>query len=211
MALDTCSDCGGSVSPAAFVCPHCGRPRSLDAQGAVRPRHWELGTVIAALIGLLALGVSGYTAWIQREQVRAQVWPHLLIGYSDPERELVVFNKGVGPALVRSVEITVDGKPQQNWTGVFHALGMQVSGDWQHSTLAGNVLSPEEKMVFMSLPTQAQYQQFRTLAGAHLQMHVCFCSTLGDCWMQRRRQTSWLPVEAVAACPSVAPAAAFHD
>lgn len=112
MALDKCSDCGGEISDAAFVCPHCGRPMLQSAHGARRRREWELGAIIAALIGLLALFVSGYTAFVQREQVRAQVWPHLLIGYSDPARELAVLNKGVGPALVKSVEITVDGKPQ---------------------------------------------------------------------------------------------------
>jgi hypothetical protein len=33
--------------------------------------------VIAAGIGLLALLVAGYTAYLQRQQVRAQVWPRV--------------------------------------------------------------------------------------------------------------------------------------
>ena len=33
--------------------------------------------VIATIVGLLALCVSGYTAYMQRQQVRAAVWPIL--------------------------------------------------------------------------------------------------------------------------------------
>ena len=41
-------------------------------------RDWDgLAAVIAAFVGLLALLVSGYTAYLQRQQVRAQVWPYL--------------------------------------------------------------------------------------------------------------------------------------
>jgi hypothetical protein len=34
-------------------------------------------TVIATLIGLLAVSVAAYTAYMQRQQVRAAVWPIL--------------------------------------------------------------------------------------------------------------------------------------
>jgi len=45
-----------------------------------RRRDWNgVSAVIAALIMLPALCVSGYTAWLQRQQVRAQVWPRLLL------------------------------------------------------------------------------------------------------------------------------------
>jgi hypothetical protein len=33
--------------------------------------------VIATLVGFCVLCVSGYTAWVQRQQVRAAVWPIL--------------------------------------------------------------------------------------------------------------------------------------
>src|SRR3569832_1502017 len=88
-------------------------------------RDWDaFAAVIAALIGLLALCVSGYTAYLQRQQVRAQVWPYLEPGMSGNKRELIVFNKGVGPAIVEGVQVFVDGKPQHNWSEVFSALGL---------------------------------------------------------------------------------------
>jgi len=63
------------------------------AAGAFRPE-----TVIASLIGALALVVSAYTAYVQRQQVRAQVWP--VIEYytgNQPKLRLWLANKGVGP------------------------------------------------------------------------------------------------------------------
>ncbi len=108
------------------------RMSSADAPqttNGARARNWDaLAALIAALIGVLALLVSGYTAYIQRQQVRAQVWPYLLVGNYDPERAIGVLNKGVGPAIVGSVQVFVDGKPQRTWKQVFAALGLPDRG-----------------------------------------------------------------------------------
>ena len=57
-------------------------------------RNWDgVAAIVAALIGFLALLVSGYTAYIQRQQVRAQVWPYLLIGYADFDRSIIDPNR----------------------------------------------------------------------------------------------------------------------
>src|SRR3569833_993373 len=67
------------------------RALELLAERAAAPagkpgRDWDaLAAVIASFIGLLALAVSGYTAYVQREQLRAQVWPRLEIDYSSSD------------------------------------------------------------------------------------------------------------------------------
>jgi hypothetical protein len=69
-------------------------------------------TAVAPLIAVLAVAVSAYTAYLQRQQVRAQVWPVLEYGTgNEPELRLWLANKGVGPALIRHVMVTVDDKP----------------------------------------------------------------------------------------------------
>lgn len=62
-----------------------------------------LAAVIAALVGFLALLVSAYTAYIQRQQTRALVWPRLLAGNRPADRLMVIYDKGIGPAIIRSV------------------------------------------------------------------------------------------------------------
>ena len=70
----------------------------------------RLDAIVATFVGVLALGVSGYTAYIQRQQVRAQVWPYLEVGYSNvPTLRMTLVNKGAGPAIVKNVIIRVDG------------------------------------------------------------------------------------------------------
>src|ERR1700739_2499017 len=80
-------------------------------------------TLIATLIGLLAVAVAAYTAYIQRQQVRAQVWPILEFNTGNaPKINFWVANKGSGPALIRHVVITLDGNPVPDWNVVLRTL-----------------------------------------------------------------------------------------
>jgi hypothetical protein len=72
--------------------------------------------VIATFVGLCALCVSAYTAYIQRQQVRAAVWPILEFDSSNaPDIHFNLANKGVGPVIIRHVIVKVDGQPVRNW------------------------------------------------------------------------------------------------
>jgi hypothetical protein len=198
VALIQCVDCGVEVSDQADACLNCGRRNTAQATHQQRGDR-GFGTIVASLIGLLALLVSGYTAWVQRQQVRAQVWPNIVVGYSDEDRLLAVMNKGVGPALVRSVQVLVDGKPQPNWRHVFDALGLPAVV-WRQSALNANVLAPNEQLKFMSIESPADYAQFRQAAGSRFDLHICFCSTLNECWLHSGQNVTTARVEERAAC-----------
>ena len=49
--------------------------------------------IIATFVGLCALCVSGYTAYMQRQQVRAAVWPILQFGSSNGPIQFTLDNK----------------------------------------------------------------------------------------------------------------------
>lgn len=151
---------------------------------------WDaLAAIIAALIGLLSLVVAGYTAYVQRytaniqmEQVRAQVWPWLVAGNNDNNYSVEVYNKGVGPAIVRSAQVFVDGQPQPDWQHVLKALGT-VPHQYSQSTLNPNVLTPGETVPVIKFSDADEYQRFRAAAVTHLTLiKICYCSTLGECW-----------------------------
>lgn len=171
-----------------------------------RARRWDaLAAVVAALIGFLALLVSGYTAYVQRQQVSAQVWPFLLIGYADPDRSIIVLNKGVGPAQVRAVQVTVDDKPQRNWNEVLRALDLNPNMDkLQRSTISGNVMTPGERIEIVQLPDADSYERFRVAAQTRVKINICYCSTLGECWLRDRkaRDQTTTPVEVCPAWPA---------
>src|SRR5690625_446630 len=108
----------------------------------------RLAAFVAALVGMLALLVAAYTAWIQRQQVRAEVWPSLLWMTMDSESRYVWMNKGMGAALVNSVEVMVDDLPVSSWNDVFHALQFEPAESGT-STLADNVLAPGETLPWL--------------------------------------------------------------
>ncbi|MGH8172360.1 MAG: hypothetical protein ACREPX_04390 [Rhodanobacteraceae bacterium] len=161
----------------------------MDEAAAVpRRRSWDAwAAIVASLIGLLALGVSGYTAYVQRQQVRAQVWPWLVAGNEDNDHSVAVYNKGVGPAIVRSVQIFVDGRPQTDWDTVLDALGIGRPHEYEQATINPNVLSPGEHVTMIRFSDDAVWKTFRKTAVERMAMDICFCSTLDECWMYSDR------------------------
>ena len=169
---------------------------------ALRRRSWDgVAAVIAALVGLLALCVSGYTAYLQRQQVRAQVWPYLEPGMSSSKREITLFNKGVGPALIRNVQVLVDGKPQRNWKAAFAALGLDYDHHIPYSTINGVVISGNDHIDQLAFPTNEDFNLFAHQIS-RIEMKVCYCSSLGECWLFDDAAPSSLTHQPVAQCPA---------
>ena len=181
-------------------------------------RRWDaLGVVVASLVGLLALVVAGYTAYIQREQVRAQVWPYLIAGNNDLTQSLVVNNKGVGPAIVRGVQVWIDGKPQTDWNRVLATLRLPPHRFIQ-TTLNHYVLSPGEELQIIHFPEQDLWQRFHAAAAGRMAIDICFCSTLDECWTSGNKNLVGpttmrllLQVRPGDQCPRLPPADTFNN
>ncbi|MGA9341543.1 MAG: hypothetical protein WBV61_04350 [Rhodanobacteraceae bacterium] len=179
---------------------------------------WDRVTAIAAIvIGLVAVAVAAYTAVVQREQVRAQVWPYLISGNDDLTQSLTVNNKGVGPAIVRSVQLRINGKPQTDWNHALAALGLPPHHFIQ-STINYDVLSPGEELQVIRFPDQGLWQRFGSAASDRLAMDICFCSTLGECWVSSNNNLIGPPsmslqlrVKPVDQCPRLPPAEIFNN
>ena len=152
--------------------------------------------VIATFVGFLALCVSGYTAYMQRQQVRAAVWPILEFNSSNaPDIHFTLANKGVGPALIRQVIMKVDGQPVRNWKEMLEKL----LGPGEHlgseSDINGHVFAAGESMtVFTPRDPENNPLNFDKSNPLWVQMNkdrfrvtaeICYCSTLGECWTLR--------------------------
>ena len=74
--------------------------------------------IIATFVGFCALCVSGYTAYMQRQQVRGAVWPILQFDSSNGPIRFTLANKGVGPAIIKHVIVKVDDQPVKDWAEV---------------------------------------------------------------------------------------------
>ncbi|HZW19554.1 hypothetical protein [Luteimonas lutimaris] len=180
-----------------------GEPQAPGPE-ASHGRDWNaVAAVIAALIGLLALAVSGYTAWLQRQQVRAEVWPYLQPGISPSQHNMNLSNKGVGPASVQRVTLYVDGRPQRDWPHAFDALGLPELRDTAASTINGIVLSPGETIQQITLRDADAFARFYR-QYPRIQLRLCYCSALGECWIYDERERSAdTRRQAIAACPAI--------
>jgi hypothetical protein len=138
-----------------------------------------LSSVVAVLVGACALGVSWYTARLQRTQIEAQIWPTLTFQFGDAVRGLGVTNKGTGPALVGWTRILVDGKVQPDWDAALAALEPR---RWSYSSAGIDtaVLSAGESAGLLRFDRGEDYAAFNANAP-RLAYQACFCSLLKAC------------------------------
>jgi hypothetical protein len=165
-------------------------PEEKEARGASR---YE--AVIATLIGLLAVCVSAYTAYMQRQQVRAAVWPILQFDSANGPIRFTLANKGVGPAIVKHVSVKVDDQSVKNWAEVLKKILGPGYHPGEESDMSGRVLSAGESINVFTPHDDAHnpiafdksnplWAKLNTGRG-RVTVEICYCSTLGECWTLR--------------------------
>ena len=169
--------------------------------------------VIATFVGLCALCVSGYTAYMQRQQVRAAVWPILEFDSSNhPDIHFILANKGVGPAIIRHVVVKVDDQPVVDWPEALRKLVGPGEHPYSESDMSGRVVAAGESMTVFtprdsennpilydrSNPLYVQMNKDRL----RIEVEICYSSTLGDCWNLRSGGKTANATTATRRCPS---------
>lgn len=167
---------------------------------------WDRITAISAVfIGLVAVAVSAYTAILQREQIRAQVWPRLLMYNAGKLAEFRIANKGVGPAIIRSATVRVDGKPAKDWEQVQQRLRLR-DPQQGYSSLSGLVLSAGEDLAYLKPSSAEHFAEIRKHSGKRLTIKICYCSALNECWTTQTYGDSLDDMQReVAHCPAPSP------
>ncbi len=164
-------------------------------------------SALAALgISALALAVGAYQTRLMQTQARASVWPYVKIGYSYADRgdhagfDIHVDNNGVGPALVKSVQVSLDDKPLPSWNDAFPVVVGHGTAFAHLQGLAGVVIPPntnrETTIHAIRIDDAAQAAKFYE-ARDRFKIDICYCSIYDDCWIAHRLTAK---VDAVAAC-----------
>jgi hypothetical protein len=202
-----------------LTCPRiatlAGAGRDLDKTAAVlsagRMEHTPSGryeAAVATVVAVLAVTVSAYTAYVQRQQVRAQVWPILEVNSgNEPELRLWIANKGVGPALIRNVHIDLDGKTVTEWNALLVQLYGRASYSFSVDTITNRVLSAGETLnAFIPHFSESQNElkvRFDRHDRFRVGMEICYCSTLGDCWRLISAAQKQPRTEEIRRCPAM--------
>jgi hypothetical protein len=150
---------------------------------------------------------------VQRQQVRAAVWPILEFYSSNaPDIHFTLANKGVGPAIIRNVIVKVDGQPVKNWYEVLDRLVGPGEHPGSENDMSGHVFAAGESItVFTPFDPDGKPIAFDKSNPHWVKMNkdrdrvtveICYCSTLDECWTLRAGgSTPSTTTETVAARP----------
>lgn len=150
----------------------------------------SLAAIVAAIAAVV---VAVYEARIAREHQRVSVWPYLIQYNSHvPGGEYTrsVENVGLGPALVRSVQMRVDGQEKRAWNDVIFALIGEREPELIYSSLSrGLVLLPGTTRRALWLPPGERATRFwSAVQTERLSVRVCYCSLYQECWISDSRE-----------------------
>lgn len=152
--------------------------------------------VCALLVSSLATAASWWQTRVIEQQLSAQVWPYLNVdeGASPDHFQIDFKNDGLGPAVLRSVLIEVDGKPVGGFIDLLHTLlGPHLMARGKRgetlgldlSTLSpGDVLRAGESDRVFSL-TSKRYAPLLFRAYQRINFRACYCAIVpGSCWLK---------------------------
>jgi hypothetical protein len=151
-----------------------------------RPWYREPETFIALaalVVSVTAVVVGVYEAALQRKHDVAEVWPHLEIStwISDRDATVRLDNTGLGPGIVNSVTVAVDGRPQRNWDEVLRAWYGREPPPHSTATAVHHALRPGDHTILVGLPIQQLPPAF--WASAHrITVRVCYASVFEQYW-----------------------------
>ena len=157
-------------------------------------------SLFVGLAAILAASVSLYQAALAREQARASAWPYLIIGTSLSEGRpffLTIANRGIGPARVRTVRVSIDGKPHASWTDAIRTLTAVEGSPYEYSWIGkGMVISAATSDTLLTLPAGPTAFNFWRESQKRLSVSVCYCSVYDECWETGSATPEAVPVTA---------------
>jgi hypothetical protein len=159
----------------------------------------RITSVSAIIAAIAAVLVAVYETRINREYQRISVWPRLQQSNSFVPGEpylRTVSNVGVGPALIGSVQVSVDGVPRRTWGEIIQALvGKPVRGHVYSSLNAGAVVLPGKDITVLQLPAGDEAKLFwEQTQTPRLSIQICYSSLYGESWISNSREAQPRPV-----------------
>jgi hypothetical protein len=154
----------------------------------------------ALMVSLVAVLVGVYSAYVDRAYARASVWPSVQLArsYNSDEEQAsfayLAINNGTGPALIKSVKITLKGQPVANWSE-FLRLTNIVQPSYVQSQLNNSVIPANQRIVAIQSTDKKLVDGLLALEE-HMQVEICYCSIYDECWQVNKNNQ----VSDVASC-----------
>jgi len=155
----------------------------------------------ALLISALTAAALIYQTRVIADQYAAAIWPYVSVNatYSPNGEQIVIANDGLGPALIESAQLAVDGKNVATWNEYFRTLlsEPQVQTLLEHlvtthqpptissaSIGPGTTIRPGDTKPLLAISYSGQLP-LSAVQEHKLSIELCYCSLNGKCWNLR--------------------------
>lgn len=153
---------------------------------------------LVAVCALIASAMAVFMAWDQSRVMRAQqhgaVFPVLQVDGYATNTEMTsalgirVRNSGVGPALIESVTLSIDGDATNGFGDFPDRLPAGYELSWTRIT--GRALAPNETVDPVHIAWEQSSDSRQTLQmmsqeAERWALEICYCSVFGRCWQTR--------------------------
>ena len=161
--------------------------------------------ILIAVCALLVSGFATVASWWQTrvvaQQLSAQVWPYVNVGLTYGPKQIIISadNDGLGPAVVRWLVFTVDGRPKRSFAEVQRALapGSRGRSSWISELARGSVIKVGGSVQLLRVEDPALLRPLEH-GLPRLDVQTCYCSILSNCWIASIRNAE---PRAVQTCP----------
>ena len=149
-----------------------------------------LVAVFALLASSVAAGAMVYQTRVIEEQFSATIWPYLSVDIYNDEKSVAVHltNDGVGPAIIRSARLVVDGKAATGWNDLLQPLydDPSLKGKGRLSAQTSSVdasdsVRPGDSKSLFAISTTNE-QLIAAIKKHRISLEFCYCSINNRCW-----------------------------
>ncbi len=144
--------------------------------------------ICALLISAVTGGAIVYQTRIIQSQYAATIWPYLSVDTNvvDPRHvNVVVTNDGLGPALIRSAQLVVDGHRVPSWENFTALLSKGLppgSARFGSSTInASTTIRPGDTHSLIAVSLRPSVSP-KVLKEHRVELKFCYCSLNDSCW-----------------------------
>jgi hypothetical protein len=141
-------------------------------------------SILALGVAFFALVITAYEGYATRRHNRLSVKPFLFTSfdYDNEGSGWSLYNKGVGPALIKWCEVRVDGQPMHDWREAIEKLGAKINTEFEFS-MPSWIYEANRTNRLLWLPRSSEESVVRANHN-RLVIKLCFCSIYDECWIR---------------------------
>lgn len=146
----------------------------------------------ALLVSMITAAVLSYQTHVVEEQYAAAIWPYLSVDTTNGEREVKISltNNGLGPALIGSAQLFIDGRAAPAWTTLidelkqdpaFQSIAQKRLSNSTTSVDGSTTIRPGDSLTLLAVKVPNAIPK-AVLYKHRISAEFCYCSLNDRCW-----------------------------